>query len=110
MTKCKGCGRSARKTTIAMLLTHDSLKGACVCRDCARGGVLLVAPKLGPIVKQKVVKPEGVERALRSLRAYERGAMAGVSPGTPSCQFHMGREDGLRCAIEVLKRECGDVE
>jgi hypothetical protein len=108
VTKCKGCGRSARKTTIAMLLTPDGLKGACVCRDCARGGVLLVAPKLGPIVKQKVVKSDGVERALRSLRAFERAAMAGVSPEMPSTQFHMGREDGLRSAIEVLKRECGE--
>jgi len=103
MTPCKSCSKMARKTTIAMLLTPDGLKGACVCRDCARGGVLLVAPKLGPIVKQRVVKSDGVGRALRKLRTY---AAAARTDGDVS--FFDGRKSGLESAIEVLKRECGE--
>jgi hypothetical protein len=103
MTKCKGCQKQVRKTTIAMLLTPNGLKGACVCRDCAKGGVLLVAPKLGPIVKQKVVRSEGVERALRRLRTF---ASAARTDGDVS--FFDGRKSGLESAIEVLKRECGE--
>ena len=99
MTPCKACGARVRKTTIAMLLTPDGLKGACVCRDCAKGGVLLVAPKLGPVIKQKVVKSDGVERAIRRINMLARAASA--------TGFDL-KVEAFESAIEVLKRECGE--
>jgi hypothetical protein len=99
MTKCKGCQKQVRKTTIAMLLTPGGLKGACVCRDCAKGGVLLVAPKLGPIVKQKVIKSDGVKRAIRRIRMLASAASA--------TGFDL-KVEAFESAIEVLKHECGE--
>jgi hypothetical protein len=101
--KCRSCGRAARKTVIAFVLTPDGLKGGRVCGECAKDGWLLVAPKLAPVVKHKVVRWEGVENALRTLRRYAAAART-----TSDVSFFDGRKSGFESAIEVLKRECGE--
>jgi hypothetical protein len=119
MTRCKACGSDYRKGVLAFLLTPGGLKGARVCQSCASGGVLLVAPKLGPVVRKKEVRSDGVERALRQLRTLA-GAAQAVSkktfpPSTPlreiddrlNVERFSGRAEGFESAIEVLRRECG---
>ena len=101
MTRCKGCGKEYRKGVLAFLLSSEGLKGARVCQSCASGGVLLVAPKLAPVVKQSVARPEGLERAIRMLRTY--GKAASTTPG----ELSKGRSEGFEGAIECIKRECG---
>jgi|SRR5579864_7328652 len=101
MTRCKACGSDYRKGVLAFLLTPGGLKGARVCQSCASGGVLLVVPKLGPVVRKKEVRSDGVERAIRMLRTYAKAAEADGSSRMS------GRAEGFEGAIEVLKRECG---
>lgn len=103
MSMCKGCGREYRKGTIAFLLTREGLKGARVCQVCAAGGAVIVAPTLAPVVKEKVVRSDGVERVLRTLRTYAAAARSGPT----SEGFGHARAEGLESAIEVIKRECG---
>jgi hypothetical protein len=103
MTRCKACSREFRKGALAFLLTPKGLTGARVCQSCASGGVLLVAPKLAPVVREKVVRSDGVERALRQLRTLASASRANGAGFT----FDNGRAEGFEGAIEVLKRECG---
>jgi hypothetical protein len=111
MTRCKACGAEFRKGVLAFLLTGKGLEGARVCQSCARGGVLLVAPKLAPIVKQKTVRSDGVERALRMLRTYASVAKASAKENELSDgnrKLLSGRAEGIETAIETIKRECGE--
>jgi len=102
MTRCKACGKEFRKGVLAFLLTPGGFKGARVCQSCASGGVLLVAPKLGPVIRKKEVRGDAVERVIRQLRALSTGAnLCG------SDDFHEGRRHAFEGAIEVIKRECG---
>lgn len=101
MTRCKGCGKEYRKGVLAFLLSSEGLKGARVCQACASGGVLLVAPKLAPVVKQAVARPEGLDRAIRMLRTYAK-----VSDQYPEAHAK-GRAEGFEGAIEIIRRECG---
>jgi hypothetical protein len=116
MTRCKACGSDYRKGVLAFLLSPGGLKGARVCQSCASGGVLLVAPKLGPVVKQKTVRSDGVERALRQMRTYAAASRAlaksyasRVDRGKSGAEYTdaISRAEGFEGAIEVLKRECG---
>jgi hypothetical protein len=110
MTRCKACGSDYRKGTLVFLLTPGGLKGARVCQSCASGGVLLVAPKIGPMIQKKTVRSDGVERALRMLNTYAKVAKSGSNAaGTniPVRDVMLGRAEGIETAIEVLKRECG---
>jgi hypothetical protein len=105
VTRCKGCGKEYRKGVLAFLLGPEGLKGARVCQACASGGVLLVAPKLAPVVRQAVTRPEGLERAIRMLRTY---AKAADSQGKAELEdFLRGKAEGFEDAIECIKRECG---
>ncbi len=104
MTRCKACGNEFRKGVLAFLLAPSGLRGARVCQTCAAGGVLIVAPKLGPLVQKKEVRSDGVERAVRQLRTMTRASTLGMNADS---DFQRGRAEGLEGAIEVLKRECG---
>ncbi len=103
MTRCKGCGKEYRKGVLAFLLSPEGLKGARVCQTCASGGVLLVAPKLAPVVKHAAARPEGLERVMMMLRAFAKGAR-GAAKRDPRFQ---DRAEGYEGAIECIKRECG---
>jgi hypothetical protein len=115
MTRCKACGSDYRKGVLAFLLSPGGLRGARVCQSCASGGVLLVAPKLGPVVQKKAVRSDGVERAIRMLRTYAAASRDAAKANLHSesvadermRQAHAGRAEGFEGAIEVLKRECG---
>jgi len=106
MTRCKACGSDYRKGVLAFLLSPGGLKGARVCQSCASGGVLLVAPKLAPVVQKKTVRSDGVERAIRMLRTYAKAAETMGGEDSDGI-YQRGRAVGFEGAIEVLKRECG---
>lgn len=109
MTRCKGCGKEFRKGVLAFLLTPKGLTGARVCQACASGGVLLVAPRVAPVVQNKTVRSDGVKRALRMLRTYANVSRhhAGMNGGIGRDAHAAGRAEGFEGAIELLKRECG---
>lgn len=98
MKRCNGCGKDHRIGVMVFLLIDGSLKGARVCQSCASGGVLLVAPKLAPVVKQAAPRPEGLDRAIRMLRTYAKAAEANGA---------QARASGFEGAIECIRRECG---
>jgi hypothetical protein len=101
MTKCKGCGKEFRRGSLAFLLTVDGIKGARLCQTCVAGGVTIVAPKLGPVVRQVVGNDkEQVDKVLRQLRTYARVASAGAASA-----YQLGRAEGFEGAIELIKRE-----
>lgn len=122
MNRCKGCGREFRKGTIAFLLTDKGLRGARICQDCASGGVLIVAPKLGPVVQKKVVRSDAVKEVMRMLRSYAAAARNGVKSlqeefeskredATPNWLEHQraqlshfgGRAEGIESALAALE-------
>jgi hypothetical protein len=100
VTRCKGCGKDARTTSLAFLIMKGRLHGAKVCRSCAAGGVLLVAPLVGPVIQEKVVRSDGVARALRSLHTF-------ASARRPMIDDHSrGMVEGYESAIQTIRREC----
>jgi hypothetical protein len=110
MTRCKACGSEFRRGVMAFILTTKfGLVGARVCQSCASGGVLLVAPKLAPVVKQKTVRSDGVERALRMLRTFASVSRMSArdEQGDTVKASHHGRAEAFEGAIETIKRECG---
>jgi hypothetical protein len=111
MTRCKGCGKEFRKGTIACLLVPgEGFRGARICQECASDGVLLVAPKLAPVVAQKVVRSDGVERVLRMLNTYAKMSRSSANAEAENIavsSHHRGRAEGFEGAIEAIKRECG---
>jgi hypothetical protein len=115
MRKCPACGVQFRSGTLAFMLEPGEgkrgLRGVVVCGACAKGGVLLVAPKLAPVKVEKVAKPEGYDRVLRMLRTYARAAKGtasqcyakaarGAAGEEASDHSHFnGKADGIEVAI-----------
>jgi hypothetical protein len=108
MTKCKGCGNEFRRGSLAFLLTVDGIKGARLCQTCVAGGVTIVAPKLGPVVRQVVGNnKERVDKVLRMLRTSAAAARSTVAAegGNEVSVCAQGRAEGFEGAIELIKRE-----
>jgi hypothetical protein len=60
MSVCKACGNTFRKGVIATYLEPGmGPRGAKVCQECARDGMLVVVRKVAPKVEQKVARPDG---------------------------------------------------
>lgn len=100
MGTCKACGKPARKMIIAYVLTgvRGGITGARVCQACAAGGVLLVAPKLAPVVKSdKTGVTERFAKARRELQTLARMSLRGPAPQAAKAEAYEG-------AIELLKR------
>jgi hypothetical protein len=105
---CKACGGEFRKGKLAFIVGGNDKKlfGAIVCPSCAKGGLLLVAPKLGPVVKKVERRTDEVERALRQLTMLAAAARASarniVSNQAMADEFS-AKAEGIESAITVLK-------
>jgi hypothetical protein len=106
MRKCPACGQAFRTGTLAFMLEPGDgkrgggrgLRGVIACSSCAKGGVLLVAPKLAPRKVEKVVRSDGVTRVLRMLRTYAKAAAVSGDDR---------KAEGLESAIQTVERELG---
>lgn len=119
--RCKACGKDFRKGVLVSLLEPGGLQRVRVCQGCAGAGVVIVAPKIAPVVKQEHAAPDGVDRALRTLRTFAAAARASAKVKPPAALKSsedaglarediaqmLGRAEGLESAIEAIKRECG---
>lgn len=109
MTKCKACGASARKTTTALVGivgTRSGWRMGRVCRDCRRGGLLVVAQQTPPGVVVRQVKSDGIKSTLRQLRAIRDGWEKSPPPNLRG--FMMAKSEGLEVAIQALERLGGE--
>ena len=114
MSACPGCDRDYRTGVTVTLL--DPIKGVerkRVCQRCAAGGLVVVAPRMAPVVKGVARETsDDVDQAVRMLRTYALAAKASrdefpSDPGTPDAIDHAhfaGRLEGLEAAIELLTR------
>lgn len=108
---CPGCGRPGVRATTTVTLLEDSAgpagRRARVCRRCAAGGLVVVAPRVPAMVRNVVgTGHEIVREALRLLDSYERMAHASVAhlPIYDEREPHLrGRLEGLQTAIETLR-------
>ncbi len=118
MARCRACGKEYRKGTLVTLLTPGGkagAEGARVCSGCARGGVLLVAPRVAVPAKRDAVSKEHplalhIAAVTRQLRTYARAANAAVASevgGSPEACHHAGRAEAFEGAIELLKLNSG---
>lgn len=116
MRRCPACGQPFRTGTLAFMLEPGDgkrgggrgLRGVIVCGSCAKGGVLLVAPKLAPVKVEKVSRADGVNRLLRMLRTYLKAAQsAGTGKNEADPEYHDGRASGIETAIQAVERELG---
>jgi hypothetical protein len=118
MSTCKACGSAFRKGVIATFVEPGmGPRGAKVCGECAKDGMLVVVRKIGPRVEQKVARPEGYERVLRMLRTYASAARASavtyaaggsLTSGNVFLRgVFSGKGEGLDVAIQTIVREMG---
>jgi hypothetical protein len=109
MTNCPACGNSYRTGTTVLLL--DPAFGSAgvrkrVCSSCANGGVVVVAPRLQPVKREKVIKPPQYDLIINQMRVLMRAANASASYDGQKEHF-TGRAEGLEAAIEIVKRVAG---
>jgi hypothetical protein len=114
--KCKACGAAFRKGTTVTLLTPStrSAERARVCSACASGGLVVVAPRIAPVVREARSRSDlddALDGVLRQLRMYSNMARATadklIDAGEsedPDVPFFQGRDDGLCSAIELLRK------
>jgi hypothetical protein len=118
MARCRACGKEYRKGVLATLLTPGGkagAEGARVCSGCARGGVLLVAPRVAAPAKRDAVDKEHplavhIVTVTRQLRVYARAANVAAASevgGSPEACHHAGRAEAFEGAIELLKLNSG---
>ena len=78
MSACPGCNSDYRTGVTVTLL--DPIKGAerkRVCQRCAAGGLVVVAPRMAPVVKGIARETsDDVAQAVRMLRTYATAAKA----------------------------------
>jgi len=106
--RCKACGTTGfRKATLALVLLRGAHEGGLVCPECARSGVLLVASRVAPVIRQETAKPEALRRVLARLATYAKAASTATPEDARLCvaEHRLGRYEGIQTAIEVLKRE-----
>ena len=113
MAKCRSCGKEYRKGTLVMLLDAESNSGGRhtrVCAGCARGGMLLVAPRAAASAKrdpERLEQPlvEKVAAAIRQLRGYARMAEKAARDNQDQYNrgWHGGRAEAFDGAVELLK-------
>jgi hypothetical protein len=86
-------------------------RGAKVCGECAKDGMLIVVRKVGPRIEQKVARPDGYDRVLRMLRTYVSAAKSSADREQPETggehEFFKGRAEGIEMAIQTIRREMG---
>lgn len=117
MSACPGCDRDYRTGITVTLL--DPIKGAerkRVCQRCAAGGLVVVAPRIGPVVKGITRETsDDVVQAVRMLKTYALAAKASRDEFEPNPHTQdegdalnrahfAGRLEGLEAAIELLTR------
>src|SRR5208337_3056997 len=108
------CGKEYRTGTIVTLLDSSANaggRGARVCKPCARGALVVVAPKIAPKVAKAVESAHDhdarwVQSVIRQLRTYAKLAYAEhvrLGPGDDEGAHQLGRAEGYEAAIELLR-------
>ncbi len=126
MSKCRACGKDYRTGVLVTLLDADASSGgrqARVCKRCAQGGMLVVAPRVvsvGISAKTDAGVREHplalhIAGVVRQLRLYARVARASALKAPESTDdrtrapqsFFIGRAEGFESAVELLKLNSG---
>lgn len=114
MKTCRACGDEYRKGKLAFVLTEGQgkrgggrkLVGGIVCPECAAGGLLIVAPKLAPVIKKVEKRSDEVQRALRQIQTLAKATRAsarGVTTNQVVADQISAKAEGLESAISVLE-------
>lgn len=107
MTKCRACGKQARKTRIAHVLAGRGLKGGRVCQECFDGGAHVVAPTLAPTVDvakaERLAQREVLAPFIKLFEGQVKALRAMPCPNEAEESFINGKIEGLEGAIEALK-------
>jgi len=120
MSNCKVCGRSVRKTTVALIKRGAALKGARVCSECeSRYGVTIVVANEVPHCKcgspatkchacagtKRVDRKDEVLKTVRSQLAGLKAAYA-HGPG-PNGDFMQGKIEAYEGVLSLLEGKAG---
>ena len=69
MRSCTKCGKAARKRVAVTMFRKGVLKGALVCQECAKDGIVLLAAEAAVREVRTVDKgPEAAVKAMKRLR------------------------------------------
>jgi hypothetical protein len=108
MSTCPAHGGDYRKgVTVTLLDPVTGPRRARVCQSCANGGLIIVAPKIAPVVQEKVARPEGYDGIVRQLAMYAKMARTtadSAEDGSVEQVHQEARAEGIECAIETLKQ------
>lgn len=110
MPRCKACGKQVRKTRIAVVVgPGGQSKGGRVCLDCERGGMLVVASVVAPVVEAPPRQREEhhvLEPYVLALQAQLRASNAVIGAMTEDDDeraFQEGRREATEAAIKLLR-------
>lgn len=112
MQTCHACGKQVRATTLGFILKDGRMSGARVCTECVRDGVLIVAPKLAPVVDASRAERRSEQEVLAPFIRLLKGQAKALSASLPIGlgpfddeveQFKKGKIEGLETAIAALK-------
>lgn len=99
MRACPGCGKSARSFTRATLFTQKGeARGANVCGECVKRGVLLVPERVAPVVTSSTKRSDAEVLApfIQTAKAHAR-----------ACQASLGKTDDAETRTRLESRmEC----
>jgi hypothetical protein len=109
VSTCPGCDREYRTgITVTLLDPITGPERKRVCQRCAAGGMVIVSPRIGPVVKGIARESsEDVAQAVRMLRTYATAAKASrdeCGDDKLNAAHFGGRLEGLEVAIELLTR------
>jgi hypothetical protein len=115
MTTCKTCGRSVRKTRLALILRDGTLRGARVCSECEtkHGVTIVVKPEVTTCKCGKPAtdcggcahKSEKRDRAnvVDDVTKRVRSQLAGLKAAGTSGEFVQGKIEAYEGVLSLLE-------